>query len=701
MEKIRCSIFTGLNRKKPARVDSIAWDKFCDYFVAGEWLRIAREKGRSYPAKKSLPLLGFYQLDEGSTRSNESVAQVYALSLDFDSGCSVTDIESVFGDWRCAIHTTWSHTPSDPRTRLVLPLSRSVSRSEFGLLIRWAMEFAEANGLAPDPSCKDPARMWFAPCSQHEDMYEYVVFYEDDARALDVDMILKSSEPVDHNDLITMEKAPEDTKVMTYDGELHVLDWGNSASLGDKVKCSCPDMADSTIGSAFLRRAKFGVWLVCTSQNHGHDKTPHKKFLPFPGLVRPGEEEGVPEDVVLPYLAMKMRRGESTGCPTPTASNLSYILKHDTRWKGKVWLNSFDNCVWLTTPEEGDRPWKDEDDTSLSIWLTRVYGTVFSSAVVRETINLHSTRNKRNPLQERIENEEWDGTVRLEEWLLRGFGCADTPINRSISARWAIQAIARAFKPGCQADATLVLFGPQGVGKSSGLRILGGEYFSDTPMDFTKDSFLQIARAWIYEIAELDAFRGRANSQIKAFLTATHDNFRAPYKSRAEEVARHVVFAASTNESSFLSDPSGARRFWPVNVTTVDRDYLNDIRSQMWAEALVAFRNRHPEISCQWWMTPVEEELLREMQVRYQVEDTWRQLIEQHIATVTPKYVRVCEMYLVLGLTSRDMNTRRTKRVVDILTQLRFVKKRVTTSVGVREMVYMKIEEESDARSVG
>jgi predicted P-loop ATPase len=45
-----------------------------------------------------------------------------------------------------------------------------------------------------------------------------------------------------------------------------------------------------------------------------------------------------------------------------------------------------------------------------------------------------------------------------------------------------------------------------------------------------KDSFQQIHAAWLYEFAELEnVVHGRAESRLKAWLTSTHDMFRAPY----------------------------------------------------------------------------------------------------------------------------------------------------------------------------
>ncbi len=692
--KIRCSIFPNLRQPKPAKLEELTWDNYVDKFISGDWLKTAQSKGVSYPTKDRLPLYGMFLLKSGQARANDNIVEVYAISLDFDSGCNVEDLESVFGSYLSAIHTTWSHTSNEPRTRVVLPLKRPVTKSEYALIIRWAMEFSETNGLIPDPACKDPARAWFVPCTREQSLYEYVYNYVGEADPLDPDSVLSGNEGEEEN------LEEDDVKVDTYNGPIYIKEWGKRAQLGDKIRTSCPEMDNSTIGSAFIRRCKFGVRLCCTSQNHGH-KTPLVKYYPFEKAENPREVAGGPEDSVLPYLTMKMSKGEMTDKPVPTSSNLQYILEHDSRWKSRVWLNSFSNHVWFSPPGCDDRPWKDEDDTELSIWLTRVYGTVFSTKIVRETVNLHASRHCRNPLQEAIDSVEWDGKDRLEEWLSCGFGVSDTPINRAISRRWAVQAIARCFKPGCQADATLVLVGGQGVGKSSGLRILGGEYFSDTPLDMTKESFMQIARTWIYEIAELDSFRGRANSQIKAFLTATHDTFRAPYKSRAEELARHVVFAATTNERSILSDSTGARRFWVVQCTSVDREYLEQNRSQVWAEALVAFRKRHPRADGQWWLNDTEESMLREMQMHYQVTDSWSQLIEEYIETKKSGWYTTTEiMSGPLQILPHLMNQTKQKRVAETLRRLGFTKKRVTNEKGRRIMAWYRPRIDEDAHKM-
>jgi predicted P-loop ATPase len=682
--EIKVSIFANLKKTIPEKVQSLTWNKFCDYYVSGEWREVAKRNDYEYNRKGLLPLYGLYQLQPGKGRKDSQVQEIYALSLDFDGGSAIEDVESVFGDWLCAIHTTWSHTPEKTRCRLVMPLSRPVKVREYGLLIRWAMEHAEQHGLSPDPACKDASRSWFIPCTEDEESYQYIYHEDGEADVIDADALLEGTIKLDQP-----EEIEEDVIVRHAAGEVGIKDWGNRARVGDKLKIACPDFEGSSIGSAFLRRAKHGVWMVCMSQNHGHAKTPHKRFVSFVSEKTSEHEEGQPEEGVLVRLDMKVVKDDMK--PHNTASNLEYILEHDSRLRGRIWLNTFSNEVYLD-----NKPWVDEDDTRLSIWLTRVYRAVWNTRIVRETVGHFSRKHKRNPLVEWLESVQWDGVNRLNDWLTEGFGVPDTHLSRVIARRWAIQAISRAMNPGGQADCTLVLVGKQGAGKSTGLRALAGKWFSDTPLDFGKDSYLQISRAWIYEIAELDSFRGKAHSQIKAFLTAQVDNYRVPYKSRAEEVPRHVVFCASTNESAFLSDATGARRFWVVKVSHVDREWIAENSRQIWAEAVHAYRAGE-----QWWLKPSEESLLFDSQVQYRVADSWDTLIQDYFDTNPHVHIHSMEEIMIRGLELRkdQLDLKHQKRVAECLKRLGYVKSRIRDGSGKRPVVWRLSEEEGQNES--
>jgi putative DNA primase/helicase len=139
--------------------------------------------------------------------------------------------------------------------------------------------------------------------------------------------------------------------------------------------------------------------------------------------------------------------------------------------------------------------------------------------------------------------------------------CTDSAFARAVGLRWLISAVARIFRPGCQADHLLLLEGPQGIRKSSALRALvGDEWFTDHIADLgSKDSRLDLLGKWVIEMSELVSMRRAEIEKVKAFLTARTDHFRPPYGRRAVDVPRQNVFAASTNEEQPFVESSGNR----------------------------------------------------------------------------------------------------------------------------------------------
>lgn len=61
---------------------------------------------------------------------------------------------------------------------------------------------------------------------------------------------------------------------------------------------------------------------------------------------------------------------------------------------------------------------------------------------------------------------------------------------------------------------------------------------------------------------------------IKQFLSKTHDIYREAYGKRVQKYPRRCVFFGSTNSESFLKDPTGSRRFWPVRVGENQREKI-------------------------------------------------------------------------------------------------------------------------------
>jgi len=196
--------------------------------------------------------------------------------------------------------------------------------------------------------------------------------------------------------------------------------------------------------------------------------------------------------------------------------------------------------------------------------------------------------------------------------------------SRAVGARWLISAVARIFRPGAKADCCLILEGPQGIRKSTALRTIAGEYFTDELADLgSKDAAMQTRGVWIIELSELDNLSHAEVARIKAFMSRTTDRFRPPYGMRLVESPRQCVFAGTVNHSSYLRDETGGRRFWPVVCGQIDVDALAGDRDQLWAEAKARF-----ESGSAWWLDTIDLVQLAtdQQEARYEG-DPWEEVI--------------------------------------------------------------------------
>ena len=204
--------------------------------------------------------------------------------------------------------------------------------------------------------------------------------------------------------------------------------------------------------------------------------------------------------------------------------------------------------------------------------------------------------NTRHPVREYLERLSWDQEQRLETWLHDFAGVADNDYTRAIGVKMLLAAVRRVRKPGCKFDQCLVLEGPQGAGKSSLVRILAGDsYFTDCVHigADAKAMIEQTAGAWLIEMAELSGIRKGEVEPIKAMLSRTSDRARLSYGKRAVDVPRQFVLFGTVNDSAYLRDQTGNRRFWPVKIGRMDLHGLERARDQLWAEA--AFRDAQGE----------------------------------------------------------------------------------------------------------
>jgi hypothetical protein len=239
-------------------------------------------------------------------------------------------------------------------------------------------------------------------------------------------------------------------------------------------------------------------------------------------------------------------------------------------------------------------------DVAITNWLLLNYGLAMKPHEVGAQILYVARLNSYDPLREYLMGLRWDGVPRVNLFAEQYLGAqlvddatgeGITSYVHKVSRRWLISAVARALEPGCQVDTVLVLEGDQGIRKSSAFRVLGGPFFADSAISFAdKDSKMLAASAWIIELAELAAFRRSDIELQKSFITAPKDRFRPPYGRAIEEYKRRAIFVGTTNETGYLVDDTGHRRYWPLRCTRVDVGALKRDRDQIWAEAVALYR---------------------------------------------------------------------------------------------------------------
>lgn len=630
-------------------------------------------------------------------KTNVLYRQLITLDIDFSHENFWWDFQMLF-DCAAVIHSTHKSCPEKPRHRLIIPLDREVSQEEYQAIARKVA--GDLNIDLFDQSTFDVNRLMFWP-SVSSDMEYYFEFqdgpfleadyilglYDDwhdtsewptatDSTDVIMQAIKKQEDPEDKKGIIgvfcrtyTIQEAIEtflsDVYTPAGEGRYTYINGSTAAGLivyDDKFAYSHhgTDPAGCRLCNAFdlVRIHKFGH-LDTGKEKEDKDKKSFKAMEEF-ASKDPTTKKHIAEEK---FAEAKFEFAEEAKAEVPeeydtswtkeldantkgeydnSANNLNIIIQHDQFLKDVFKLNIFDNKRYVTRSlpwrkVDTVEPLRDVDYSGVRNYIECVYGIV-SSQKVDDALALEFEKKKFHPIREYICAQKWDGIPRVNTLLIDYFGAEDNAYTRAAIRKTLVAAVARVFEPGIKFDTALILVGEQGTYKSTFVKKLGMEWFSDT---FTtvqgKESFEQIQGAWLIEMAELSGLKKAEVESIKHYISKREDMFRPAYGRTVETYKRQCVFFGTTNNKDFLRDPTGNRRFMPIDVRpeyatkSVNDDLTQDEVNQIWAEAYQLYLAKEP-----LYLVGDEDIIAKIEQHKHSEADERKGIIEEYLNTKFP-----------------------------------------------------------------
>lgn len=650
----------------------------------------AMGRGRQSDVKDCGGFVGGY-CNHGS-RSDILFRSVLCLDADYADGDLWPDWCLLYGS-AAAVYSTHKHTPEKPRLRLVVPLARRVTPDEYQAIGR---RVAATLGIDKfDDTSYQPQRMMYWPSTSQDGEF---VFDHLDAQLLDPDEVLAtyhdwrdvSSWPMSSRTAEIVHKGAQRQKDPTTKGGLvgafcraYTIQEAIDTYVPTYQPCDDPGRYTYTEGSTaagvVVYDDKFSyshhatdpasgqlcnAWdLVRLHHFHALDEacdpdTPTTSRPSYKAMAQLAtEDKRVKAQIVSDRMAeaaedfevlpdegdwkQKLRVTEKGGL-SQTIENVTIILTHDPNLAGRLGFNEMDHSIvtlgslpWRET--KGPSQWTDADDAQLRLYLERVYGITGKDRIF-DAVNVVANDHAFHPVRSYLDGCEWDGTPRVETLLVDYLGAEDTPYTRAVTRKALAAAVARIYRPGCKFDYMLTIRGAQGIGKSALIAKLGGPWFSDS---FTtvqgKDAYEQVLGVWIMEVGELAGMKKAEAETIKLFVSKQSDRFRPAYGRRMQEFPRQCIFIGTTNETQFLRDTTGNRRFWVVDTPNEPandmwEELTPEAVRQVWGEAVAIYKAGEP-----LYLPKDLEREAREIQETYEEENPRAGIVADYLDRLLPE----------------------------------------------------------------
>jgi hypothetical protein len=346
-----------------------------------------------------------------------------------------------------------------------------------------------------------------------------------------------------------------------------LADWVNQIKPGEKLRCESP-FRESASEAAFIKLGDDGIPFV---HDVGNGTTYQLKKTVSLELTSQGKQE------VVEWITDGKGRIEAN------QDNLFKLLdQYDL---------SYDDfrAAYMITVDGKVRNLKETDYTLIQYQAEKLGFKRLSTAMVRENVIFTAQSNVFDSAIDWGKSLVWDGVPRCQNLLSTYFGAEDSDYTQSASLYITTAMGGRLMSPGCKADAAIVLVGKQGVGKSMGVQALAPVESSYIEIDMSArdaDQSRQLRGRLIGELSELKGIKSKDAESIKAWMSKTHEDWIPKYQEFSQSFPRRLTFWGTTNDTQFLSDTTGNRRFIPITVGNTDIDAIKRDRDQIWAEAI-------------------------------------------------------------------------------------------------------------------
>lgn len=380
----------------------------------------------------------------------------------------------------------------------------------------------------------------------------------------------------------------------------------------------CDDLPDWQLEDHALDIVDFFAW-------GRRDDRQHTKVLSVPREVNKHlTKENAPQgkEYKTRQRWRELNLSEANGKCAPNIDNALRIL---TGNEIPIWYDEFLQRG-MTSWNTATRELRDSDMVDLTVYIQRELEIPnMTLRTVEAAVQSYQRINVRNSAQDWMRAQIWDGESRLDKVCPLGFGTPDDDYYRAVGRCFIMSIVKRVMEPGSQVDTVPVFEGPEGLRKSTALRIIGGNWFTECHEEITGKDFLQIMPGkMLVEISELYSFKRAEIERIKGIITNRIDRYRPSYGRIAVDHPRMCVFAGTTNRNDWNGSDTGARRFWPVACGQIDLQWLKDNRSLLFAEAFIRVMAGDAH-----WDVPAET--AKEMVAMRRSDDPWAAAIQKYL----------------------------------------------------------------------